>query len=457
METQPRHFDLIVIGSGAAGSACWAAARQLGKSVAVFEDDALGGECANFACVPTKALLHSAEVYQTVRSAGAFGVLAPDVGLDYSRVKAWKDEVIASTGAALGRRPYEEAGVTLVQERAVFTAPGEIEAGGIRYTAERFLIATGARPRIPPIQGLDAAGYLTFREAVDLEALPPSVLIIGGGPVGCEFATLFSSFGSQVYLVDHNQGLLKREEPEVGAFIAAELERRGVKVFLDTEMVAVTRNGENRTISLRRRGHTEAIEASQILLASGKTPNTDIGLEAAGISYDESGIHVDEGLRTSNPNVFAAGDVCGPYRFTHAASYQGQIACANMFTGEHRRADYRAMPRCVFTDPEVCGVGLTEEEARLAHVSLRIGQSDLVDNDRGLTTGHRRGFVKVVADEEGTLLGGVMCGPRAGEVMHELALAIHLRLQAQVLADLVHAFPTYSEALGAACKDLVEG
>lgn len=451
MTSGQTHFDLIVIGSGAAGSACWYAARQLGKSVAVFEAGALGGECANFACIPTKALLHAAEVYETARTAARFGVDAKGLSFDYARVKAWKDEVIGETGAALGTKPYDEAGVTLVQHRAVFTAPGEIEAGGERYTADRFLIATGARQAVPEIDGLADAGFLTFHDAVDLTALPESLFILGGGPVGCEFAQLFSSFGSRVVLADRNDVLIHGEDPEAGALIGRLFAERGVDVLVGASVLSVRLEGAQRRVLVERDGKHQSYLVEQVLIASGKAPNTDIGLEAAGVSYDEDGITVDAGMRTTNPDVYAAGDVAGPYRFTHAASYQGQIAAANMFTDEHREADYRAMLRCVFTDPELGAVGLTEEQARQQHVSLQIGRSDLRDNDRGLTTGRREGFVKVIADEEGTLLGGVMVGPRAGEVMHELALAITLGAKAADVAGLVHAFPTFSEALGAAC------
>lgn len=451
MTSRSTHFDLIVIGSGAAGSACWFAARQLGKSVAVFEEDTLGGECANFACIPTKALLHAAEVYDGARNAARFGVDVTGMSVDYARVKAWKDDVLSETGAALGTKPYDEVGVTLVQHRAVFTAPGEVEAGGVRYTAEHFLIATGARESVPEIDGLKDAGYLTFRDAIDLTTLPESVFILGGGPVGCEFAQLFSSFGSRVVLADRNDVLVHGEDPEAGGLLGSIFQERGVEVLLGASVLSVRREGEHRRVVVERDGKRESYLVEQVLLASGKTPNTEIGLEAAGVAYDEKGITVDAGMRTSIPDVYAAGDVAGPFRFTHAASYQGQIAAANMFTDEHREADYRAMLRCVFTDPELCAVGLTEEQARGRHVSLQIGRADLRDNDRGLTTGRREGFVKVIADEEGTLVGGVMVGPRAGEVMHELALAIRLGAKATDVAGLVHAFPTFSEALGAAC------
>jgi pyruvate/2-oxoglutarate dehydrogenase complex dihydrolipoamide dehydrogenase (E3) component len=455
MSSEQTHFDLIVIGSGAAGSACWFAARQQGKSVAVFEDDALGGECANFACIPTKALLHAAEVYESAQTAALYGVTTKRLGFDYARVKAWKDSVLKETGAALGTKPYEDAGVTLVQHRAVFTAPGEIEAGGRRFTADRFLVATGAREVVPEIEGLQDAGFLTFREAIDLTSLPESVFIMGGGAVGCEFTQLFNAFGSRVVLLETNSRLLHNEDAEAGEQLGRIFQQRGVQLITDANVLSARRDGRQRIVTVERGGRQEVHRVDQVLIAIGKAPNIDIGLEAAGVTFDpKTGIDVDARMRSSNPVVYAAGDVAGPYRFTHAASYQGQLAAANMFGEGAREADYRAIVRCVFTTPEVCAVGMTEEQARDEHVSLQIGRSDLHDNDRGLTSGRREGLVKVVADADGTLLGGVMVGPRAGEVMHELALAVQLRAKASDIAGLVHAFPTFSEALGAACGAL---
>jgi pyruvate/2-oxoglutarate dehydrogenase complex dihydrolipoamide dehydrogenase (E3) component len=457
MAATSTHFDLIVIGSGAAGAACWFAARQLGKSVAVFEENALGGECANFACVPTKALLHAAEVFEATQSAPRFGIDSDANGFDYRRIKAWKDEVVSQTGAALGTRPYEDAGVTLVQQRARFAGPDAIEAGGARYTAEQFLIATGAREAAPPIEGLADAGFFTFREAIDLTEAPASVFILGGGAVGCEFGQLFSSFGAEVYLSDRNSRLVHKEDPEAGEALARVLAERGVQLLLGSNVRRVVRDGARRRVTFEdEAGRLQDVLVEHVLVAAGKSPNTDLGLEVAGVAYDKRGIEVDEHLRTANPRVFAAGDVTGPFRFTHAASYQGNIACANMFTEHKVAVDYRAMPRCVFTSPELCAVGLTEEQAREKHGDVLIGRSEIIDNDRGLTSDQRAGFVKVVCAPDGTLLGGVMVGARAGEVMHELALAVKLGARASDVAGLVHAFPTFSEALGAACGNVRE-
>jgi pyruvate/2-oxoglutarate dehydrogenase complex dihydrolipoamide dehydrogenase (E3) component len=455
MTEERTHFDLIVIGSGTAGSSCWYAARQLGKSVAVFEQGVLGGECPTFACVPTKALLHCAEVYETARTAARFGTDATGLRFDYARVKAWKDEVVSKTGAALGEQPYREMDVHLVRAAARFLSPGEIEADGRRYTAERFLVATGASQRLPPVEGLGEAGYITFREAIDLTSVPQTLFVLGGGAVGCEFTHLFNRFGAQVTIADKNERLLHLEDAEVGELLADLFAHRGIDVRMGVTVERVVSEGAKKRVTLSRDGSTDSLLVDEVLVATGKSPNISLGLEAAGIEYDKTrGITVDDMLRTTNPAVYAAGDVAGPYRFTHAASYQGYLACHNMFSDEKRRADYGAMPRCVFTSPEVAAAGLTESQAREAGHDVWVGMAGVDASDRALTSGEMDGFVKVIADATGKLLGGAAVAPHAGEFMQELALAIRLGATAEQLATTVHAFPTFSEALAAACAEV---
>jgi pyruvate/2-oxoglutarate dehydrogenase complex dihydrolipoamide dehydrogenase (E3) component len=448
----PDHFDLIVIGSGTAAAACWSAAAQKGKRIAVFEADVLGGECPTFACMPTKALLHCAEVYESAKNAREFGIEIGSMAVDYARVKAWKDRVVSLTGAARGEQPYRDMGVAVFHERARFISHDQVEAGGRRYRAERFLVATGSSPLRPKIPGLDEAGYLTFREAIDLTTLPSSVLVLGGGPVGCEFTHLLSAFGARVTLADHNPRLVHREEPDVGDFLAEHFRRRGVDVRLEARVSRVERSGEGRRVALSP--GDDRVVVDEILVAAGVAPNTDLGLDAAGVEYGKNGIAVDETLRTSNPRVYAAGDVIGPFRFTHAASYQGRVAFDNMFGTALRRVDYRAVPRCVFTSPEVAAVGLTERIARARGLAVRAARVEIADNDRAITTGRRAGFVKVIADSSGRLLGGAVVAERGSEVAQELALAISLGASASQLAAAIHAFPTYSEALVSACQAL---
>jgi pyruvate/2-oxoglutarate dehydrogenase complex dihydrolipoamide dehydrogenase (E3) component len=450
--TSAKHFDLIVIGSGSAASACWFNVRSMGKSVAVFEGDTLGGECPTYACVPTKALLQCAEVYDTVMRAPEFGISTGQVWFDYAEVKARKDFVVSQTLASMGEQPYRDMGVEVFRHYARFVGANEVEAGGERYTADKILIATGASQRVPEIPGLDEAGYVTFKDAIDLEEVPGALLILGGGAVGCEFTQLFATFGSAVAIADRNERLLHDEDPEVGGLIQELFDKRGVGVLLEATVLNVERDDQGKKrVTIQKAGRDGSLVVDEILIASGKSPNVDIGLDSAGVKYTESGVIVDDTMCTSNPNVYAAGDVAGPYLFTHAASYQGELAAHNMYSDAKRRADYRAMPRCVFTLPEVGTVGLTEAQAHAQGINVRIGMTPIDVADRALTSEQLDGFVKVLADESGRLIGGAIVAPRAGEMVQELALAISLGVTAQQVAMTIHAFPTFSEAVAAAC------
>ena len=449
-----QHSDLIVIGSGAAGSSAWQQAVKLGKTVTVFENAVLGGECPTFACVPSKALLHCAEVYVTLQGAPRFGIDLESLSFDYGRVKVRKDEVVARSGAADGDDAYREAGVRLIRQEARFVSPLVVESSGRRFTADRFLIATGSTTRIPDVPGLLDVGYLTFKEAVDLTRLPESVLIIGGGPVGCEFAQLFNTFGVRVVLVDHNDHLLPREDREVGETLGALFGERGVRVLTRASVVRVERTAGSKLVTIERDHIPEELKVEEILIATGKLPDLDLGLDLAGVSYDAStGVTVDDFLRTTNPAIFAAGDCSGPYRLTHVASYQGRLAVENAFSVEPRRTDYRAIPRCVFTTPEVAAVGLTEGQAREKGVPVTVGRAQIARLERASTTEEFPGFVKVLADDSQRLVGASIVAPRAGELIHELTLAIAVGATAQQVADVIHAFPTFSEAVQTACAD----
>ena len=449
------HTDLIVLGSGAAGSSGWSQAIKMGKRIIVFERAVLGGECPTFACVPSKALLHCADVYATMLTARRFGIDLGSVSVNYPRVKERKDEVVGRTGAAQGDRPYRDAGVNLVRAEARFVSPWEVEADGLRYTADRFLIATGSTTRIPTTPGLAEVGFLTFKDAIDLTRLPESVLILGGGPVGCEFTQLLCTFGVRVVLVDHNEHLLSREDPEVGEEVARQFDERGVRVLTRTTVEGFERAGGRKRATIERDGRRDTFAVEEILVATGKQPVTALGLKTAGVTYDEAkGILVDGTLRTTNPAIYAAGDCGGPYRLTHVASYQGRLAIQNAFSDEQRSADYRAIPRCVFTSPEVAAVGLTERQAWKEMSVIGVGRATIAALDRASTVEQFGGFVKVLTDPTGRLIGASIVAPRAGELIHELGLAIALEATAGQVASVIHAFPTFSEAVQTACANV---
>jgi len=452
---KPYDYDLIIIGSGAGGSVGAHYATSLGKKVAMFEKGAIGGECPNFACVPTKALLHAAEVYQTAQHTKLFGVDVENISLNYHAVKKWKDLVVERTGTSHGKEAIEKSGVHLVAEKAHFVSPHEVEAGGKIYSAAKFLIATGSEVFIPPITGLDEVGYITFKEAVNLSVPPKSLLIFGGGAVGCEFTQIFTSFGTKVTLVNRSGKLLGKEDPEVADLVEALFKNQGVTVLTNMMPIKVEKKGDKKVVHLQRKDKEYFLEFDEILIATGKVPVLDFAPEKAKIKLDKSRIRVNRYLQTSAPHIYVAGDIVGPYLFTHTGYYQSYIAVHNIFARKKIVPEYKVVPRCVFINPEVASVGISEQEAEEKGIKIKKGITAIAVLGRANTANEFDGFVKVITDKNDVLIGASIVSPRAGEMIHELALAIKLRVKAAELAEMIHAYPTYSEAVKIACS-LVE-
>lgn len=444
-------YDLIVIGSGAGGGAGAHYAASLGYRVAVVEKDTIGGECPNFACVPTKSLLHASDVYTTVQDAGFYGIATGKPVIDYRKIKAWKDLVVSRTGAAQGKSLFEEDDIDVLRGAARFLSRHEIQVGTRRYTAAKFLIATGSSAFIPPIPGLAESGYGTFKQAVNFEKLPSSIFIMGGGAIGCEFAQIFQSFGAKVYLADALPQLLAKEDEDVSAITQALFEARGITVLTESTVTRVSQREGKKVVHYTREGkeHTETVD--EILVATGKRPNTDLGLEKAHVGHDKRGIRVNSYLQTSAPNIYAAGDVVGPYLYTHTGYYQSRIAAHNALSRKKIRPNYHVVPRCVFLDPEIASVGITEREAKEKHIPYRKGMTPIVILGRANTDNVLDGFVKILAKPNGKILGASIVSPRAGEIIHEIALAMQLNAHVTDVAQMIHAYPTYSEAVKIAC------
>ncbi len=453
---RPLHFDfdLIVIGSGSASAGAHLARRE-GKKVAIVEADLIGGECPNVGCVPTKALLQAAEVYRTAKDGARFGIRASGLSVSYPSVKAWKDLAVKRTGTSEGAQLFAHEGIKLLRGHAHFLSPWSISVNGRRYTARNFLIATGTRPVVPPIPGLKEAGYLNHRSALDLIRLPKSVFIIGGGAIGCEFAELFNTFGVKVHLAEFAPVLVPLEDPEVGETLADLFERRGVNVQTAAKVIRVDKKGSLKVVSFEQNGAIHQATVEEIFVSAGMRPNTDLGLENAGVNYTKAGITTNTYMQTAAKHIYAAGDVVGPYRFTHMASYQSRIATHNMF---HRKrkffAEYHAVPRCVFVEPEIACVGLTERELKQRRKPFQTASVPIAVLGRANTSDTHEGFVKVLATPKGKLLGASIVSPRAGEMIHELALAVRHGMYARSVAQTIHAYPTWSEAIRLACQKI---
>lgn len=454
MAKQKYDFDLIVLGSGGGGSVAALIAAGAGKRVAIIEPDhTMGGECTNYGCVPTKSLLHAAGIYDAARRGQQFGIRSGTLTYNYPSIKAWKDLAVERTGSTDSKRLYEAEGIKVIEGAAHFIGPHEVSVNRRHVSAETFLIATGSHNTIPPIEGLEKTGYITFKEAVNLTRPPKSLFIVGAGAIGCEFAELFSIFGTKVHLADVTPRILSREDEEVSELVRDTFEReRGMNIMTNTKVLRIAKEGLAKRVYFQQ-GHSEkSMKVDEILIATGKMANVDIGLENAGVDYTPRGITVNELMQTTARHIYAAGDVVGPYNYTHTAIYQSRLAANNILHKQKIAADYRAIPRVIFLNPEVASVGLSEDECIKRDMKIRKAVAPVAIIGRANTSNVERGFVKVITDSKGILIGASIVSPRAGEVIHELTLAIQMRMSAQDVANTIHAFPTWSEAVRIACS-----
>ena len=453
MAKQKFDFDLIVLGSGPGGSIAAEIAVSAGKRVAMVEPAEIGGECPNWGCVPTKALLHAAEIYDAAKHGQEFGIRSAALSYNYPSIKAWKDLAVYRTGTSQGKQFYESEGIKILSGFGHFIGPHEITVNRRHYSSEHFLIATGTHTAIPPIEGLEKAGYITFREAINLTRPPKSLFIIGASFIGCEFAELFSIFGTKIHLADITPRILMKEDQEVGELIREVFEtERGISVYTNTKVVKVVKENIAKRVYFQQGNEIKSVKVDEVLVATGKAANVDIGLENAGVEYTPRFITTNEYMQTSAKHIYATGDVAGPYQFTHTAIYQSRLAINNMLHKHKVAADYRAIPRCAFVSPEVASVGLSEDECTKRDLRIKKAISPISIIARANTSNTDKGFVKVITDKEGVLLGATVVSPRAGEVIHELTLAIQHGLTAADVANTIHAFPTWSEAVRTACS-----
>ena len=444
-------FDLIVIGAGsAARDAAGKAKREHGASVAMIERERWGGSCPNVACRPTKAYLTAAELVHDIgHEAARRGIHVSKPEVDLGGVRAWKDSIRrnqASWVDVLGQA------YTLFPGDASFTGPNEVRVGGRELASDRILIATGSRTAVPPIPGIEDVDWLDHVSALELDRVPESLLVIGAGPVGLEFAQIFARFGSQVTIVSHGTQIAGRSDADAAAELQAALEEEGIEVVL-------TDGGVERFV--RDGGHVEAtitggrtVSITDVLLASGRVPNVEeLGLDLAGVEVGRSGIAVDDHQRTTVPGIWAAGDCAVGPMFTPTAQYQARVAIDDMFGTGERRAEYEFLPTTIFTDPELGDVGLTEAEARAAGHDVDVVKQPLSAVTRAQYWSSQRGLFKIVFDQATRRVLGVHVVSRgASDIVGSLAVALKLGATVDDLAHVHHVYPSYSEGLKAAAE-----
>lgn len=451
-------YDLIVIGAGGAGSTAAGNAAGSGKRVALIERDKLGGTCLNYGCDPTKTLLHTASVLYHAQHAAGLGLRIPQAKADWDAVQAHVRQVqdtIRGGTLEQARAGIAAQGIDLFMGQAMFTSPHEILVNGEILRGKRFLIATGTVALIPDIEGLAETGYITNVEAVSLTTLPKRLVVIGAGPIGLEFAQMFSRLGAQVVVLERGKQPLPREDPELAMLLCSKLTEEGIRLEFGAEMRCGEINEHGKHIHIHREnGKEEDIAADQLLVAVGRRPALDeLNLEAAGVQYTEEGITTNAVLRTNVPHIWAAGDIASKYQFTHVASDQGELAAQNVFSRKPKAFDDRVIPWVTFTDPELARVGMSEAELKEAKIEYRVGRAYFSKLDRAIANDQTFGSVKLLADVKGKILGGHILGANAGELIAPVVYAMRFGLTAKKMAEAMLPYPTMAEAVRWAAYD----
>ncbi|MDD3035479.1 MAG: NAD(P)/FAD-dependent oxidoreductase [Candidatus Saccharimonadaceae bacterium] len=448
-------YDLIVIGSGAGGSLAATIAAREGKRVAIVEADAFGGDSPNWSDIPTKALLHVATLYDEAKSGARFGLRSATLSYNYPSIRAWKELAVKRTGAGGNKRYYENQGIDAFAGTAHFLSPNEISVNRRHLSAANFLVATGSHWIIPDIQGLDKIGYLTPRTILEAIKPPKSLFIIGGGNTGVEIAQLMAIFGTKVYIAEKAGRLLPHHDSEIGELMERLFtEQKGVVTLTHSRVVSIEKDGLSKRIIISRGGVEKSVRADEVLVAAGREPNVDLGLANAGVKYTAKGIEVNAHLQTNIKHIFAAGDVLGKNNQTHTAILESQIAANNILRRNKIVPDYTATPEILFTYPGIATVGLSEDDCLKRDLAINKAIAPLNIIARSNTSDFREGFVKIITDKKGVLLGAAIVAPHAGEIIHELALAIKYSMTANEIAQTPHAFLSWSEAVRVAAGKL---
>ncbi len=448
-------FDVIVIGAGTVSEGVAKALEGSGMSLAVIERELVGGECPYWGCIPSKTLLRSAEVLAETQRARSLAASRVEVDVDFDTIAQRTHEIARDEDDTAATKSLEDQGATVIRGEGRLTGPATVMVGDRALAARRgVVIGTGTSAAVPPIDGLDRVSYWTNREATLTRELPASLMVLGSGPIGAELAQAFVRFGTRVHVVEALDRLLPAEEPEASAELAKAFEADGIAVSLSATAVAASQSTAG--ITLRLAGG-ESLTAERLLVAVGRRPKlAGIDLAAAGLRTTDRGwIDVDDATLQAAPGIWAGGDITGIGAFTHLAWYHG-LVIGRRLRGDDARADHRAIPRVTFTDPEVASVGLSEASARQRLADVRVVSEDSGNGTRGYIYGPPGGVIKLVADmDRGILVGALVVGPRAGEMIAELTLAIRAEDPLAVLEDTLHAFPTFSRDLDGLFPQLV--
>lgn len=449
--TPTGRYNLVVIGAGTAGLVTAAGAAGLGAKVALVERELMGGDCLNVGCVPSKGLIRAARAAADVRDAAAFGVAVPGGSrVDFPAVMERMRRLRAQISPADSAARFRGLGVDVFLGPGRFADPETVEVAGQRLRFKRAVVATGARAAAPLIPGLTEAGYLTNETVFSLTALPRRLAVIGGGPIGCELSQAFARFGATVTLFEAGPHILSREDPEAAERVQRALRRDGVRLTLGCAITRVEARDGERILHLECGGRTETVAADAILVGVGRAPNLEgLNLEGVGVAYDpRKGVVVNDRLQTTNPRIYAAGDVCSQYKFTHHADFQARIVIQNSLFLGRARASALTVPWCTYTDPEIAHVGLYAREAEAQGIPIRTFVQEFAEVDRAILDGEAEGLVKVhVRAGTDRILGATIVARHAGEMLPALTMAITQKIGLGRIARVIHTYPTQAEAI----------
>ena len=449
-------YNVVVIGAGTAGLVTAAGTAGLGGRVALIERNLMGGDCLNFGCVPSKALISSARVIQQIRESEKWGLdrQQPEFVFEkvFERMRARRARIAPKDS----QERFESLGVNVFHGEARFVSPHEVEVNGQRLRAKNFVIATGSRAVIPKIEGIDQVRYFTNETIFDeLKAKPESMIVLGGGPIGCELAQTFCRLGTQVTIIQRGDQLLPKEDRDVAEFLERRLINEGVRIIknVDARSVATTDAGKIALEFLDRqpgRLAERTFFADALLIAIGRNPNLQsLDLKSAGVDVNERGVRVTDYLQTSQRHIYAVGDVIGPFLFTHMADAQARVVVRNIlmpFQFLRQKMDYSVVPWCTYTDPEVAHVGLGEKEAQQKNLDYDLFVVPLEDVDRAVVENEEAGFAKILTRKgSDKILGATIVAPHAGDLLHEFVLAMNAKIGLGKISSMIHAYPTFAE------------
>jgi pyruvate/2-oxoglutarate dehydrogenase complex dihydrolipoamide dehydrogenase (E3) component len=450
-------YDLCVIGAGSAGYSAAVAARNLGKTVAFIDGPGpQAGLCILRGCMPSKTLLHSADVAQAVRRAPQAGVVAGEPRIDFRRVMERKRAIIK------GFTDYRVAGIEefpILRGTARFFDRDTAIVDDRKIRASRFVVATGSVITVPSVQGIEEAGYVTSDDVLEFDTLPQSVIVLGGGPTACELAQYLVRLGVDTTLIQRGGSLLSGEDSDVGTAVRSAFEKDGIKVHTGTKLIRAEKSANGKIVRFEQAGRSHAVEAREIFAAHGRLANVDgLALEAAGIEYDRKGIKVDEHLRTTNPIVYGAGDVLyDSTQLVHVAVYEGQLAGSNAFSESPIAVDYRLQSsRVIFTDPQVAVAGLTERECASRGMYCAVARYPFDDLGKAIATDQTEGFIKILASSDGAMLGVTIVGAEACDLIHEAIALLYFKANVRDVMMMPHLHPTLSEIITYPAEELLE-